>query len=84
MQISDGNGTHYEQTAACAAVSMRDLKMIREEDNLDLGHGIHGIGGGPGAGFATMIRFEYRPSVLDYKKRTLVLHRCAAPRTTRS
>ena len=28
--------------------------------------------------FATMIRFEYRPSVLDYENSTLVLHRCNA------
>ena len=40
VQISDGNGTHYEQTAVCAAVTKTDLKLIREEDSLDLGHGI--------------------------------------------
>ena len=40
VQVSDGNGTIYEQTAICAAVTRTDLKMIREEDSRDLGYGI--------------------------------------------
>ena len=40
VQVSDGSGTNYEQTAICAAVSKTDLKMMREGDNKDLGYGI--------------------------------------------
>ena len=40
VQISDGIGTKNEQTAICAAVSLTNLKCIREEDPQDLGFGI--------------------------------------------
>ena len=30
VQVSDGNGTIYEQTAVCAAVVRSDLELIRE------------------------------------------------------
>ena len=40
VQISDGIGTKNEQTAICAAVSLTNLKCIREEDSRDLGFGI--------------------------------------------
>ena len=40
VQISDGVGTINEQTAICAAVSLTNIKCIREEDSMDLGYGI--------------------------------------------